>query len=58
MQTPYKSYFDIPEDVSYLTTPGSGLIPISSKEWRLKRDADFFQQQQICVKNRVNLISR
>lgn len=42
MQTPYKSYFDIPEDVSYLTTPGSGLIPISSKEWRLKRDADFF----------------
>lgn len=42
MPIPYKSYFDIPEDVSYLTTPGSGLLPITSKAWRLKRDIDFF----------------
>lgn len=42
MQVSYKSYFDIPDDICYLTTPGSGLLPITSKEWRLKRDIDFF----------------
>lgn len=42
MQVNYKSYFDIPDDVCYLTTPGSGLLPIASKNWRKERDADFF----------------
>jgi len=42
MQVNYKSYFDIPDDVCYLTTPGSGLLPTASKDWRKERDAEFF----------------
>ncbi|SUJ08736.1 cysteine desulfurase family protein [Sphingobacterium spiritivorum] len=41
MSQQYKSYFDIPENISYLTTPGSGLISKEIKKWRSRYDVDF-----------------
>ncbi|UIR55371.1 aminotransferase class V-fold PLP-dependent enzyme [Sphingobacterium sp. SRCM116780] len=41
-QQRYKSYFDIPDHICYLTTPGSGLLPTASQKWRSERDKDFF----------------
>lgn len=38
----YKSYFDIPNDITYLNTPGNGLMPRTHHEWRKNRDTDFF----------------
>ena len=38
----YKSYFDIPEDIIYLNTPGNGLLPRENHKWRRQRDSDFF----------------
>lgn len=38
----YKSLFEIPEDIIYLNTAGSGLIPTAIKKWRGERDALFF----------------
>ncbi|WP_270089402.1 aminotransferase class V-fold PLP-dependent enzyme [Sphingobacterium sp. SYP-B4668] len=43
MQSSYKTYFDIPEDIAYLSTPGSGLIPSEIKQWRAERDIAFFE---------------
>lgn len=38
----YKSYFDIPNDIVYLNTPGNGLMPRSHFVWREQREKDFF----------------
>ncbi|MFZ4863168.1 aminotransferase class V-fold PLP-dependent enzyme [Sphingobacterium sp. Mn56C] len=38
----YKSYFDIPEGISYFNTPGNGLLPKSHHAWRRQREYDFF----------------
>lgn len=39
----YGSYFDIPEDVIYLNTPGNGLMPRSHLQWRRQWDDAFFE---------------
>lgn len=38
----YNKHFDIPNDILYLNTPGNGLLPKTSKTWRLERDISFF----------------
>ena len=38
----YKSYFDIPTNITYLNTPGNGLMPRTHYKWRAQRDLDFF----------------
>ena len=38
----YKNYFDIPSDITYLNTPGNGLMPRSHHQWRRQRDKEFF----------------
>ena len=38
----YKSYFDVPEDIIYLNTPGNGLMPRNHHIWRRHRDEAFF----------------
>lgn len=38
----YKSYFDIPSDITYLNTSGNGLMPRTHHAWRAHRDKDFF----------------
>ena len=38
----YKSYFDIPSDITYLNTPGNGLVPRTHYTWRTHREKDFF----------------
>jgi len=43
MHSAYKTYFDIHEDITYLSTPGSGLIPNHIKHWRRERDNTFFE---------------
>lgn len=40
--TDFRSYFDIPGNITYLNTPGNGLLPRSHKMWRQKRENDFF----------------
>ena len=42
MSSPYSNHFDIASEVTYLTTPGSGLLSRETKAWRMKRDQDFF----------------
>ncbi|WP_313188709.1 aminotransferase class V-fold PLP-dependent enzyme [Sphingobacterium siyangense] len=42
MSSPYRKHFDIASAVTYLTTPGSGLLSRETKAWRAKRDQDFF----------------
>ena len=39
----YKSYFDIPNDITYLNTPGNGLMPRTHYQWRQTRDTEFFE---------------
>jgi selenocysteine lyase/cysteine desulfurase len=38
----YKSFFDIPSDITYLNTPGNGLMPRSHYTWRANREQEFF----------------
>lgn len=38
----YRDYFDIPNDIIYLNTPGNGLMPRSHYTWRATREKDFF----------------
>jgi len=38
----YKKYFDIPEEIVYLNTPKSGLIPRTHSQWRREWDETFF----------------
>ncbi|WP_206366784.1 aminotransferase class V-fold PLP-dependent enzyme [Sphingobacterium sp. SGL-16] len=38
----YKIYFDIPTDITYLNTPGNGLMPRTHYSWRANREKDFF----------------
>ncbi|MDM1295632.1 aminotransferase class V-fold PLP-dependent enzyme [Sphingobacterium sp. N143] len=42
MNSPYSEHFDIASDVTYLTTPGSGLLSRETKQWRVNRDQEFF----------------
>ncbi|GHE38405.1 aminotransferase class V-fold PLP-dependent enzyme [Sphingobacterium griseoflavum] len=39
---PFKEYFDIPSDVTYLNTPGNGILPRQTKQWRAERERQFF----------------
>lgn len=38
----YSSYFDIPSTITYLNTPGNGLMPRTHYAWRGTRDSIFF----------------
>lgn len=38
----YKSFFDIPSEITYLNTPGNGLMPRSHYAWRARREQEFF----------------
>ncbi|MCA5005953.1 aminotransferase class V-fold PLP-dependent enzyme [Sphingobacterium bovistauri] len=38
----FKNYFDIPKDITYLNTPGNGLMPRTHYQWRQDRDKKFF----------------
>ncbi|MGN0002502.1 MAG: aminotransferase class V-fold PLP-dependent enzyme [Sphingobacterium composti] len=38
----YKSYFDIPSDITYLNTSGNGLMPSTHYKWREEREKKFF----------------
>lgn len=38
----FKNYFDIPSEITYLNTPGNGLLPKAHLEWRKERDLAFY----------------
>lgn len=38
----YKSYFDIPDNITYLNTPGNGLMPRAHHAWRRAWEMEFF----------------
>lgn len=38
----FKDYFEIPNSITYLNTPGNGLMPREHYNWRRKRETDFF----------------
>lgn len=38
----FRSYFEIPSTVTYLNTPGNGLMPKTHYSWRTSRDHIFF----------------
>lgn len=42
MSSPYRQHFEIAPEVTYLTTPGSGLLSRETKQWRTTRDQAFF----------------
>lgn len=53
----FKSYFDIPSNITYLNTPGNGILPKSHHTWRRDREQKFFDlagdlrdQQSIFIK--------
>lgn len=39
---PFNHHFDIPTGITYLNTPGNGLLPRSTRQWRTERDNAFF----------------
>ena len=39
---PLREHFDIPSTLIYLNTPGNGLLPKESHQWRLEREKDFY----------------
>ncbi|MCI0922184.1 aminotransferase class V-fold PLP-dependent enzyme [Sphingobacterium rhinopitheci] len=41
----FKDYFDIPNGITYLNTPGNGLLPITSHVWRSGWENDFFDPE-------------
>ncbi|ULT29238.1 hypothetical protein KUH03_14380 [Sphingobacterium sp. E70] len=41
MNSPYSKHFDIDTAITYLTTPGSGLLSRETKQWRAQRDQEF-----------------
>lgn len=41
MNSPYSKHFDIDTAITYLTTPGSGLLSRETKQWRVQRDQEF-----------------
>ena len=41
----FKEHFNIPEGMIYLNTPGNGLLPKKTRQWRNERDATFFDPQ-------------
>ncbi|WDF69409.1 aminotransferase class V-fold PLP-dependent enzyme [Sphingobacterium oryzagri] len=38
----FKQHFDIPADLTYLNTPGNGIIPRQVHDWRRQREVAFF----------------
>lgn len=38
----YKAHFSIPAGLTFMNTPGNGLLPERLKAWRAKREHDFF----------------
>ncbi|CAM3826279.1 aminotransferase class V-fold PLP-dependent enzyme [Sphingobacterium prati] len=43
MNSPYSKHFDIDAAITYLTTPGSGLLSRETKQWRQQRDQEFHE---------------
>ncbi|MFD1769360.1 aminotransferase class V-fold PLP-dependent enzyme [Sphingobacterium suaedae] len=39
---PFKHLFDIPSSITYLNTPGNGILPKSNRRWREERERRFF----------------
>lgn len=39
----FKEHFDIPTDITYLNTPGNGIIPRAVHSWRAEREKLFFE---------------
>lgn len=42
----FKDYFEIPSSITYLNTPGNGLLPKTSHTWRSTRDKVFFDPSE------------
>jgi selenocysteine lyase/cysteine desulfurase len=42
----YKSYFDIPNGITYLNTPGNGLLPRQHHAWRQQWENEFFDPKE------------
>ena len=38
----FKTYFDIPEPITYLHTPGSGILSKAVVQWRKERDVQYY----------------
>lgn len=38
----FKCYFEIPSDITYLNTPGNGILPKTHHLWRKQREEEFF----------------
>ncbi|KGE14075.1 aminotransferase class V-fold PLP-dependent enzyme [Sphingobacterium deserti] len=52
----YKQHFDIPPAITYLNTPGNGLVPRSVHDWRAQREEDFFEPSSLLRDQQGELI--
>lgn len=52
----FKQYFDIPADITYLNTPGNGIIPRQVRQWRSEREVDFFDLNSLLRDQQADLI--
>jgi len=43
----FKSYFDVPTTLTYLNTPGSGLLSKRLSAWRSQREATYYQPDSL-----------
>lgn len=57
----FKTYFEIPNNITYVNTPGNGLLPIAHHQWRREREECFFdpkgdlRDQQVAFNKQVKV---
>ncbi|TDS14091.1 aminotransferase class V-fold PLP-dependent enzyme [Sphingobacterium paludis] len=52
----FKQYFDIPQGINYLNTPGNGLVPTQVHAWRAQREQAFFEPDSLLRNQQGELI--
>lgn len=53
-----KEHFDIPSSIIYLNTPGNGLLPKQTQQWRAEREKDFYDPSGFLRDQQPALIDR
>lgn len=54
---PFKEHFDIPTDITYLNTPGNGVLPRQVHQWRSAREQSFFDLNSLLRDQQSDLIN-
>lgn len=53
----FKEHFDIPTDITYLNTPGNGVLPRQVHQWRSAREQSFFDLNSLLRDQQADLIN-